>query len=306
MPNVRLLAAPLAVILILAIADVSRAQFFQPFGSFEHSHDMQPFAPVEYNQLVDWPEPNTGFFFTYDRMNLNVTRPAASGAVDNASFEGDWAWGNRLDLGYMTDKRHGWLAEVFRVDGPNVHTNPSSQTNLPPGPSENVMTFTSVEVMKQWRWKPLHRGSHVELFLGGRYAYLESFDVFENQSPSGVLFQGVVSNNHMYGPQIGLRWFKQKDRLTLSAEGRYFYAYNQQFFGSGNAENAIPLAFQDQHWVHAGDLRLEATCDFTKSFALAVGFEMLYLGNGVARGAPPFNDQDTAMTGWTIGFKLNR
>ena len=81
-------------------------------------------------------------------------------------------------------------------------------------------------------------------------------------------------------------------------------------------------------WVPAGDLRLEASWDITKSFALEAGFEMLYFANGIARGKGitpaqtvtvpghgphtdrgnpiDFTNQDMIFTGWTVGFVLNR
>ena len=46
--------------------------------------------------------------------------------------------------------------------------------------------------------------------------------------------------------------------------------------------------------------------DVTKSFAIALGCDLLYFGNGVARGGPPFGDQDILFGGWTVGFNLNR
>jgi hypothetical protein len=312
MARPRLLSLSLAAAVVLLVATDAAAQRYQPFGPLDFEHDAQIFAPAEISSFSGGPDPNVGLFFTYDRMNLNVSRSQTS----ISSFEGDWTWGNRYNLGYMRENDKGWLVEIIHLDGPNVHTDPTSLTNdlvNGPGTVQNSIHFGSVEVMRQWRWKPLHYGSHLDMFLGFRYTHVEHQDAFPYITPQGN-FNGVVANNHIYGPEIGLRWFKQKRRWTFSAEGRYFYAYNDQFFGSGNVLDAdgnvdqtlTPVTFRTQRWVHAGNVRLETTYDVTKSFALAAGWDFTYLGNGVARGVPPFHDQDLWMTGLTIGFKLNR
>jgi len=105
-----------------------------------------------------------------------------------------------------------------------------------------------------------------------------------------------------------MRWFKQKGRWTLSAEGRYFFGYNNQFLASREivVDGIALFKTDEQIWVHAGDVRLEASIACTKSFNLAVGWELLYFGNGIGRGAGAEIDQDVAMTGVTFGFQCNR
>ena len=44
----------------------------------------------------------------------------------------------------------------------------------------------------------------------------------------------------------------------------------------------------------------------TKAAALAAGFDVLYMANGVGRGFPPANDQDLLMLMWTFGVHWNR
>ncbi|NIL98071.1 MAG: hypothetical protein GTO53_14740, partial [Planctomycetales bacterium] len=87
-----------------------------------------------------------------------------------------------------------------------------------------------------------------------------------------------------------------------------FYAYNNQFLAARTAVEGGTALFNvdEQAWVHAGDVRLEATYALTKSFSLAVGWELLYFGNGIGRGVGPETEQDAALTGVTFGFKCNR
>jgi len=303
MAKIKLLALSLAVFLVSQTPMSAWAQRYQPFGTVDiANYDLTPFAPVEIDGFGGEVPANTGFFSSYDRLHMNVSRSSTA----NAPFEGDWAWGNRFDFGYMTDDDHGWLVEIMNIDGPNVRMNPTSMTDLPPGPVENVMNLKSFELSKQWRWKPLHHGSIVECFIGARYVTLQSQDNRLYNIPGLGPFQGVAIENNMYGAQAGLRWYKKKGRMTFSAEGRYFYGYNDQFFGNGLDTTQPPIRYRSQEWIHAGDARVELTCDITKSFALAVGWEMLYFGNGVARGAGPFNDQDVLAMGFTLGFSMNR
>ncbi len=280
------------------------AQRFQPFGPLDFDHDLQIFAPPEISGYGNGPKPNTGYFFTYDRVHWNISRPVE--AIQPT--EVDSTWGNRFNLGYMTEDDHGWLMEILHADGPNNVVRQPDQVGQAPVPRgvANSMDFTSVEVMKQWRFKPLHHMSHVEVFAGFRYAHMMHED---NEMRIGFFpftLNGLAIESHMFGPQIGLRWFKQKGRFTLSTEGRYYYAFNQQYFASASlvANGAEP--FNRERWVQAGDLRVEVTYEVAKSFALAAGIEALYLANGVGRGFPPANDQDLAMFGWTFGMKFNR
>ena len=67
------------------------------------------------------------------------------------------------------------------------------------------------------------------------------------------------------------------------------------------------LAFvaDDMH-ARRADLRIQADYQLTKAFALSIGWDMLYFGHGVARGAPPYDDQDLLMTGVIFGLNVNR
>ncbi len=134
------------VIAALVLAPSVNAQFGQfndslPFGAHEHSytdqllhepfyhpfvepgyfnHDLQFFAPAADIDGYGGPVMRTGWFGSYSRMYLRVSRPDHLDSFDRM----DRTWGNRWDLGYMiddVDHDHGWLFSYMHVDGPNAY-----------------------------------------------------------------------------------------------------------------------------------------------------------------------------------------
>ncbi|MEE2781687.1 MAG: hypothetical protein VX431_05765 [Planctomycetota bacterium] len=288
-PRVRALVA--VSLLVWLAASTSHAQRFQPFGPLDFTQDWQPFAPAEISSYGGGIKPNTGFFFSYDRIHMWVDRPET--AMQPNKF--DRTTGTRIDFGYMSNSNNGWVGELMSIGGPNVYDEPSDHqrdvitlnpsginpTNgspvievpevttqpYPNGKAENVGSLTSFEFSKLWRFKPLHGrgrgGSHVELFAGGRYATIKAQDsynyneglavpgvpnvfppeglppTFDPASVAGITVAnrytplGVMAQNTIFGPQLGLRWFRQRGRWTLSAEGRGFFAVNRQELSGG-------------------------------------------------------------------------
>ena len=73
MPHPRVQAFFIGGLLLLLLpASMSYAQRFQPFGPLDFTQDWQPFAPAEISSYGGGIAPNTGFFFTYDRIHLWV------------------------------------------------------------------------------------------------------------------------------------------------------------------------------------------------------------------------------------------
>jgi hypothetical protein len=91
--------------------------------------DYQFFAPAEFSEFGRGDAAPRGWFGSYDRLYLWVTRPnnQNSGGVFPGSQQsilgdnkaGDFGWGNRFDVGYMTAEDHGWLATFWSLNGPN-------------------------------------------------------------------------------------------------------------------------------------------------------------------------------------------
>jgi hypothetical protein len=131
------------------------------------------------------------------------------------------------------------------------------------------------------------------------------------------------ANNHIVGPQIGLRWARKQDRWSVVAEGRFLAGLNIQnvrnhgVLGSelgapspwsseltdGELVNMQPymLSLQEPYYFDnaahiaefspAGELRVKFVFDVTRALSLNIGWEGLWMG-GIARGI--------AMSDWTI------
>lgn len=142
-----LAAALLAVVWLTNAARAEHPQF-QPFIEPDYFNpDLQFFAPAEVSEFGGGEPPNTGFYATYDRLYINISRPEGNntpdipvgnvdpplppapvipGQIDSlgslwSPWEGDFTWGNRLDFGYMTEDKVGWNMVAWSISGPNTN-----------------------------------------------------------------------------------------------------------------------------------------------------------------------------------------
>ncbi len=196
---------------VFAVAGIAQAQFVQPFiepGYFDH--DLQFFAPASDIDTYGGPVIREGWFGSYDRMYLRMSRPDD---VDSKNRV-DRGWGNRVDIGYImsgVNQDHGWLfshstystanwfetfqEKINRVneddegrpppdDDDDERVNPVSDRNDygPPDQARfyrvrdslNVGDFNSIELNKLFRMPPLHHGGTLEPFFGFRYVKFTS------------------------------------------------------------------------------------------------------------------------------------
>jgi hypothetical protein len=97
--------------------DGYRPDYFNPFVEpTTFQTDLQFFAPADADIFGGGPAAATGWFGSYDRIRMWVSRPEYQGSYT----DGDFTWGNRFDAGYMTEDRHGWLFSVWHIDGPQA------------------------------------------------------------------------------------------------------------------------------------------------------------------------------------------
>jgi hypothetical protein len=188
------------VVALLALASPVEAQYFQPFidpGYFEP--DFQFFAPAEVDDFGGLEPPNTGVYFDYDRTYVWMSRPEGETSLFSETT-GDFTWGNRYELGYMTEEKSGWQGVLWHIDGPNEairvlterldrfntgdsSTNPDPILNDRNPRYYNVRTslneakFSSFEFNKVWRRKEFHNGTVFEPLLGFRYMKFKDFYV---------------------------------------------------------------------------------------------------------------------------------
>lgn len=243
----------------------------QPFTDINlENSDFQWFAPPiteQYGQ--DTIDPNTGIFFEYHRLFMNVTR----GETAPAPYEGDSTYGNRLDFGYMTEENYGWLFSGWRLDGPTVDL-------------ANRGDFNSFEGNRVWRLDQFHRGFWMEPFLGMRVA----------QFNDKTNVNAFVQNTMMLG-QLGTRIFSHRGQWMLSGEMRAFAGNNWVYQDVlGDYTNAVV----------GGEFSIGAAYYLTREIAIDVSWDTMYFGEGIGRNAFSQSSEGMTMTGVAFGFSLNR
>lgn len=223
----------LALLTLVTVATIARGQHTHPLDAtpqgvttsdglfsnilrdpFELPHDGQFFAPAE---LGDFGEPllrKTGFFATYDRMYISVSRPESGpfifaplpdslGLIPiiprpvNSHWTGDFGWGNRFEVGYATPNGATWMVGLYHMDGPNnapttrveqLDFNPAdpqvdpADTQFIPDFNQillvnsiNVATVSNVEFNRYFHTPRLYGGGYLEPYLGIRYDQFTDF-----------------------------------------------------------------------------------------------------------------------------------
>lgn len=194
----------LVVMVLFGLTSTANAQPRLPLIDIdpgEFHADYQFFSPLQSEDFMTGFQPNTGWFFTYDRAYFRVTRPES----EESFMQSDRAWGNRFDFGYMTSQDHGWYFSVMNITGPNVSDTfrqernnrfaedaaPQDEAIDPPQDNNNRITgardyflydslniadLTNFEINKTFRRKPSNAGGAViESFIGFRMARFTDF-----------------------------------------------------------------------------------------------------------------------------------
>lgn len=216
--------------------------------------------------------------------------------------------------------------------------------------SVNVGSYNNFEANKTWRIEPYRYGGMTEWLIGVRYsgwrdlARNDTYNLFGvaiPPDPEIVEFDEIYVNhlvdtrNDMLLGQIGFRYFKHWNQFTMSSEFKAFAGHTFQsqsytqvvqtatyenpvtvgdpplfdgdFRGSTTTmkkDNATPVGF---------DLRTEGSYRLFRYMDLRAGFQMVYFGQGIWRGATPIsgfrqndNNQQLVMPGLTFGVAFNR
>jgi len=208
----------------------------------------------------------------------------------------------------------------------------------------NQTQFWNVELSYLHRLKPLHYGGHFEWFLGARY--LEFDDTFDVAGQGGVLDQSEWHNqvqNHIVGPQLGGRCFRQFTRLIFSSEARLTAGYNRQtyrlhgFLGTNMADptnnnfaldgQALPVGWAGSEFNNCntadefsgvGELRFDLRYVLTRNIDVRVGWTGMWLGS-IARASTAIlyqvpsmqvdtsnNHENVFVHGIYVGVDVNR
>ncbi|MEN6407450.1 MAG: BBP7 family outer membrane beta-barrel protein, partial [Thermoguttaceae bacterium] len=264
--------------------------------STEHTDDLQ--AEFQAGQRFEFGrvEDNNGWLVSIFRLGPSSQKAIANNVSVLLNDEVDPTTGHgllygRIGTGTVVSGTDTYLVDV--VD------------NLP-------VTFDQVTIhdkVDAWgveasylrRSHTFHDGGNVELFLGARY--FEFDETFIVHGYGGVLddntYWKTAGDNHIIGPQIGGRYFKQQGRWTFSTEGRFMAGFNMQNivqdgqFGYLGSPNTImkPWAWEGSAYSHREtinefsplvELRVEAKYMITRAVTFKAGWNGFWV-DGIAR-----------------------
>ncbi len=304
-------------------------------GQFESSlfnYDAQLFAPLTLDDIRLKPQGNTGWYFTYDRTYLSVSRPEATSTVNaNAVATGnDFVWGNRFDLGNMSETGQGWTLNWLNSEG-SFFSN--GQDELIANPMMTRTTFANVELSRLFR-QELSNGGLMEPYFGVRWQGLNDESIEDTIVPffsdaDGNRFKQRTTNSS-FGGHIGSRYSRSIGRWSYRADLALAAGYNSQrylasdmIFGPDSVA-VFEATFNDNSFLPTLDLGMDAAYHVTRDIALRVGVQALHVWDGVVRadtrttGLNPFSafgvgeqvtgirDQSFTAVGFTFGLEWRR
>lgn len=292
----------LVSVILLAAIPLGSSVLAQNVGFLGKGDDNSDFTSL-YDPFCDldthWFEPiycdcpegplNSGWFFGYSRMHLNVSRPRSNDQVfydpdPDPNFptpladqipsiyqgmaagdhEGDWAWGNRFDFGWISEEGNGFWFVARKLDSPdervtfdNIDLNDDAAVrpdDEPWGPTfatVNGLRMWGFEGNKIWRLAPTPKGTVLEPFVGLRYVRLRDHadrnDIFTNafeqlQFPeigpaNGTVLRTVdfnyrdaqiTTDNDLFGGQLGVRSRWRRGRWEVTSDLRALLFWNHQ------------------------------------------------------------------------------
>ena len=305
------------------------------------NYDVQLFTPVDFGeQSVKERFDNTGLFMTFDRASLYVTAPETTVVAGQSAPGFNYqTWGNRYEIGYMTEADSGWTLTFLNTSGSTFVGGRSSVGFALPMQVET--TYNSFELNKTFR-QPLKNGALFEPFFGFRYLSLNDKTVQDGSVIATNPFFPTGTNNRflqeaqniMPGGQLGFRLFRNNERWTISGNAAVMGLYNDQTYFASDIINRTVLenivverANDDSTFVPGIDLRADIAYHITRDLALRAGGEVVYLADGLTRanilqaavnpnsiqsGTPITNlvnaptDQYSVLAGFTFGIEWRR
>jgi hypothetical protein len=220
--------------------------------------------------------------------------------------------------------------------------------------AHNKIETWGLEMNYVYRFHPCDKGGILEFLAGARY--FEFDEQFNVEGLGYIPLAGTVStsilsdsywntnaDNHMIGPQIGVRWFRRQNRWTWEGAAFFYSGFNFQNIDQYGrvASNLVPTtpltpgqplkltstvtsethsAFD--HWSPNAELRLNLKYQLTRAVTFRVGWTGIWLNN-IARPSnlvdytfhsdgsifgilADQNKQDVFINGFTIGVGVNR
>ncbi len=321
-----------------SLADAQQARMNTPSATFEHraielpgntgplvtpgvfNYDAQAFAPVEFTN-DEQLEPNCGFFFTVDKTYTSVSRPDRDrSSFSNIPVGNDWVWGERYQLGYMTEADQGWEASYWRTEG-TFFARDELDPDLDGDDFVNTFTVAPYSLTNQLHLGELNRvfrqalknGDTFEPYLGGRYTGIID-DTLETTSVGVINItdadgDGIIDvpdalldtvaarsrqrvNNSAVGFQLGGRHRRRRGRMMFTTDGALGASYNHQryvvtdFFLQQPATNTFTIVenyFEESSFIPSLDLEMAVSYNITRDITMRLGANFSYLWSGVGR-----------------------
>ena len=233
--------------------------------------DFQWFAPGEFGEYGEAVVPNTGMYFSYDRLRWQTSNPEmgtfpfqmlpgseyfqAPPEFDPSGFAP--GGGHRIEMGWMTEKNTGWnfIATLFRTNGGQelrlreLDFDPEDEEHdineedfdanfdqIVAPQTSNSASYKSLELNKTWRLVR-RDGITVEPFLGVRYLQIvdraQSTAVDTDCDVAAQTVRHLFSgfNNQAITGQVGMNWNLARGHWNLRSSLRCFAGQNFQIFG---------------------------------------------------------------------------
>jgi len=212
-------------------------------------------------------DPRRGFFFTYDRLWINVSRPDTARPVfppstapplgdpqgserfsyvaeQSSPFAGDFTWGNRVELGFIDNCDKGWTIVGWHVDGPNKENTIVNGDRLA-GPLTLDGAFVQGQV------DPLFDPNYINQNIGGpsfppdttptAFSDLPITTTVNAMKMSSIELMRIMErwtfhNGGICEPMVGVRYVKLEDRFRysfyerLETDGPGFAIDDQEFY----------------------------------------------------------------------------
>lgn len=236
-----------------------------PFAFDPDFNWFEPIYQADFEDMKPTKRANRGWFAGYDRMMLYVSRPEG----EPGETKLDEGWGNRYDLGFMTDDDNGWAMTYFDLNGPNSYDGfrrerlnrfnadqeivvlgvsdggdatigifPETDRNNPGyntrfvevRDSLNVMDFNSFELNKTWRLEPYHYGGMLEPLVGFRYMSLDS--TFQDMNYAVGFFgdpAGPPLNIAGFGEQVTTQTSVAENDMFGGQVGFRYFKFQDRF-----------------------------------------------------------------------------
>lgn len=347
----KLTASMLTALAVLAGAATVHAQphgpaHVPPADPFAFDPDFRWFEPIYDMDLADMKprnRANTGWFATYDRLNLYGSRPELEDPQAAETLL-DSGWGHRYELGYMLpDKDSGWaftwidnnVGEFFtvqreslmRYNGDQVEGGsgggfptappfgeivPEEEQNTPGfnnrfyfiQDTQNVMSFDSYELNKTWRLEPYHYGGILEPMVGVRWMRLKDTNAFQT-------YQSSFSNPPLIVPgitnaveRVTTNTAITENEMVSAQLGFRYFKYRDRFLYRGEFK-----VFAGGNWQSSLSQRAEETfiyADEAGSVEIGAPLDAIFLD----KTDPVYSRNDEFFVGFDVrgevGYQLTK